>query len=212
MNMEMPTYNTIKPEGLLPVFNSSLVFNCVSYTSGAGKNKKEAKQLAARTVILSLLGTLTTFNGESSYDIIKSKVKLYTALHKVSNLSTVPSMANTTQCSEGVPGKDVGAEASLATNNALKATSSLPTVVDNAAVGAVPDSGNGVPTYSRNRPPKHEFKAQEPEHSFGANNQHEPASQATKLPIQFVHPTSALSMENGPSSKNANKRLCTSAR
>ncbi|EXB36693.1 hypothetical protein L484_016944 [Morus notabilis] len=55
-------------------------------------------------------------------------------------------MANTTQCSEGVPGKDVGAEASLATNNALKATSSLPTVVDNAAVGAVPDSGNGVPT------------------------------------------------------------------
>ncbi|XP_024020409.1 double-stranded RNA-binding protein 1 isoform X1 [Morus notabilis] len=235
MNMEMPTYNTIKPEGLLPVFNSSLVFNGVSYTGGAGKNKKEAERLVARTIILSLLGDSRM--GRVLYDIIKSKVKLYAALHKVSNLSTVPSMANMTHCSEGVSGKDVGAEASLAANNALTAASSLPTVVDNAAAGAVPDSGNGVPTCkvqivgpqpsfgvnnllmratqatefpiavpdSGNRPPKHEFKAQEPEHSFGANNQHEPASQATKLPIQFVHPTSALFMETGPSSKKRRK-------
>lgn len=56
MNLEMPTYNTIKAEGLLPVFMSSLVFNGVSYTGGNGKNKKEAEQLAARAVILSLVG------------------------------------------------------------------------------------------------------------------------------------------------------------
>lgn len=56
MNMEMPTYNTIKREGLLPVFVSSLVFNGASYTGGFGKNKKEAEQLAARVAILSLLG------------------------------------------------------------------------------------------------------------------------------------------------------------
>lgn len=61
MNIEMPTYNTIKPEGLLPVFISSLVFNGVSYTGGAGKNKKEAEQLAARAVILSLLGIYDNF-------------------------------------------------------------------------------------------------------------------------------------------------------
>ncbi|XP_024024283.1 double-stranded RNA-binding protein 1 [Morus notabilis] len=235
MSMEMPTYNTIKPEGLLPVFNSSLVFNGASYTGGAGKNKKEAEQLAARTVILSLLGDSRM--GRVLYDIITSKVKLYAALHKVSNLSTIPSMANTTHCSEGVPGKDVGAEASLAANNALIAASSLPTVVDNVVAGAVPEFGNGEfqivgpqPSFgvnnllvqatqatefpiaatsvvpdSGNRPPKHEFKAQEPEHSFGANNQPELASQATKLPIQFVHPTSALSMETGPSSKKRRK-------
>ena len=56
INMGMPTYNTIKPEGLLPVFVSSLVFNGVSYTGSAGRNKKEAEQLAARAVILSHIG------------------------------------------------------------------------------------------------------------------------------------------------------------
>ncbi|XP_024020413.1 double-stranded RNA-binding protein 4 isoform X3 [Morus notabilis] len=85
MNMEMPTYNTIKPEGLLPVFNSSLVFNGVSYTGGAGKNKKEAERLVARTIILSLLGDSRM--GRVLYDIIKSKVKLYAALHKVVDCS-----------------------------------------------------------------------------------------------------------------------------
>lgn len=59
MNMELPTYNTTKPEGLLPVFKSSLVFNGASYTGSVGKNKKEAEQLAARAAILSLLGIVT---------------------------------------------------------------------------------------------------------------------------------------------------------
>lgn len=53
-----PAYNTIQSPGLLPVFVSTLVFNGVSYTGDTGRNKKEAEQLAARTVILSLPGIL----------------------------------------------------------------------------------------------------------------------------------------------------------
>ena len=40
-------------------FMSTLVFNGVSYTGDTGRNKKEAEQLAARIVILSLPGILT---------------------------------------------------------------------------------------------------------------------------------------------------------
>ncbi|EXB51958.1 hypothetical protein L484_019735 [Morus notabilis] len=156
MNMKMSTYNTIKPERLLPVFNSSLVLNGVSYTGGAGDSKM----------------------GRVLNDIIKSKVKLYTALHKVSNLSTVPSMANTAHCSEGVPGKGVGTEAGLAANNAPTAASSLPTVVDNAGAGAVPDFGNGVPTY--------EFLIVGPQPSFGVNDLLVRATQATEFPIAAI--------------------------
>ncbi|GFY81106.1 hypothetical protein Acr_01g0009150 [Actinidia rufa] len=54
MSLEKPTYKTIQPEGLLPVFVSSLVFNGVTYTGEPGRNKKEAEQLAARAVILSI--------------------------------------------------------------------------------------------------------------------------------------------------------------
>lgn len=59
MNLEKPTYttrSTIQPKGLLPVFISSLVFNGVNYTGEVGRNKKEAEQLAARAVILSIFG------------------------------------------------------------------------------------------------------------------------------------------------------------
>jgi hypothetical protein len=59
VNREKPTYNTVQSPGLLPVFISTLVFDGVSYTGDAGRNKKEAEQLAARAVILSLIGTLT---------------------------------------------------------------------------------------------------------------------------------------------------------
>ena len=59
VNREKPTYNSVQLPGPLPVFISTLVFDDVSYTGDAGRNKKEAEQLAARTVILSLLGTLT---------------------------------------------------------------------------------------------------------------------------------------------------------
>ena len=53
-----PIYNTVQQEGLIPFFVSSLVFNGVSFTGDAARNKKEAEQLAARAVILSILGML----------------------------------------------------------------------------------------------------------------------------------------------------------
>lgn len=60
MKLEKPTYNTVQHEGLLPAFESSLVFKGRHYTGGVGRSKKEAEQLTARTVIRSLLGILTT--------------------------------------------------------------------------------------------------------------------------------------------------------
>ncbi|KAL7190779.1 hypothetical protein ACSBR2_022957 [Camellia fascicularis] len=83
-NLEKPTYNTIQPGGLLPVFVSSLIFNGVMYTGEAGRNKKEAEQLAARAVILSVLGNSDP--GTVIFEIIKSKFRLYAALHKVKDL------------------------------------------------------------------------------------------------------------------------------
>ncbi|XP_048140461.1 uncharacterized protein LOC115745400 isoform X2 [Rhodamnia argentea] len=77
MNLEMPNYTTIQPQGAVPVFASSLVFNGVTYTGGVGKSKKEAEQLAARTAIQSLYA-----DSESKMVLlrtIKSKCKLYAA-------------------------------------------------------------------------------------------------------------------------------------
>ncbi|KAE9466693.1 hypothetical protein C3L33_01361, partial [Rhododendron williamsianum] len=84
MNLEKPTYttrSTIQPKGLLPVFISSLVFNGVNYTGEVGRNKKEAEQLAARAVILSIFGN--SESGTAILEIIKSKFRLYAALHKL---------------------------------------------------------------------------------------------------------------------------------
>ncbi|OVA05827.1 Double-stranded RNA-binding domain [Macleaya cordata] len=87
MNLEKPTYTTTQSEGLLPVFISSLVFDGKTYTGTAGRNKKDAEQLAARTVIQSILGT----SGSGTYlsEIIKSKSRLYAALHKVEESQSV---------------------------------------------------------------------------------------------------------------------------
>lgn len=59
MNLEMPTYTTIQPGGVLPVFVSNLVFNGATYTGDLAKSKKEAEQLAARAVIQSIMGILS---------------------------------------------------------------------------------------------------------------------------------------------------------
>ncbi|XP_030941384.1 uncharacterized protein LOC115966270 [Quercus lobata] len=95
MNLEKPTYNTVKleREGFLPVFMSTLVFNGLCHTGELGRNKKEAEQLAARAVIISLLGNSGL--GTVLSEIIKSKDKLYAALHKLkdtshANISAVP--------------------------------------------------------------------------------------------------------------------------
>ncbi|KAG6742074.1 hypothetical protein POTOM_055360 [Populus tomentosa] len=103
VNREKPTYSTVQSPGLLPVFISTLVFDGVSYTGDAGRNKKEAEQLAARAVILSLLGN----SGSSKilYEIIKSKSKLYAALDRVKDPShsqpnIVPVAIKAGHCSE----------------------------------------------------------------------------------------------------------------
>lgn len=57
-SIERPSYNTVKPEGSIPIFRSTLVFNGVSYTGDTSSNKKEAEQLAAHAAILSLMGNL----------------------------------------------------------------------------------------------------------------------------------------------------------
>ncbi|XP_027331614.1 double-stranded RNA-binding protein 4-like isoform X2 [Abrus precatorius] len=75
LNLERPTYNTVQLEGVIPVFKSSLVFNGMSYTGEAAKSKKEAEQLAARAVILSILGN--SGSGTKLIEMIKSKSKLY---------------------------------------------------------------------------------------------------------------------------------------
>ncbi|KAF8378626.1 hypothetical protein HHK36_029975 [Tetracentron sinense] len=81
MNLEKPTYTTTRSEGLLPIFISSLVFDGKTYTGGACRNKKEAEQLAARTVIQTILSN--SLSGTLLSEIIKSKVKLYGAVHNV---------------------------------------------------------------------------------------------------------------------------------
>lgn len=91
MNLERPIYNTIQTPGLLPVFTSSLVFKGVTFTGERGRNKKESEQLAARAAILSLLGDSESKTILS--ETIKSKVKLYAALHKVSSPGYVNSVA-----------------------------------------------------------------------------------------------------------------------
>ncbi|XP_048135653.1 double-stranded RNA-binding protein 4-like [Rhodamnia argentea] len=77
MNMEMPNYTTIQPQGAVPVFISSLVFNGVTCTGGLGTSKKEAERLAARAAIQSL------YDDSKSkmvlLNTIKSKRELYAA-------------------------------------------------------------------------------------------------------------------------------------
>ncbi|KAL6993965.1 hypothetical protein U1Q18_012075 [Sarracenia purpurea var. burkii] len=112
MNLEKPTYHTVQSGALLPVFRSSLVFNGVTYSGEPGRNKKEAEQLAARAVILSILDN--SDSGTVIPEIIKSKVKLYVALHKVKDLQNpqneiTPSAVNagTNPCLPPSNGKEV---------------------------------------------------------------------------------------------------------
>ncbi|KAE8023326.1 hypothetical protein FH972_009035 [Carpinus fangiana] len=92
MNLEMPTYNTINQmQKRLPPFISSLVFNGVSYIGEAGRNKGQAEILAARAVILSLLGSFdpgTLLFEMSKHDVefqpaLLRKAKFYAALYTV---------------------------------------------------------------------------------------------------------------------------------
>ncbi|KAL5726717.1 hypothetical protein ACHQM5_009732 [Ranunculus cassubicifolius] len=58
MNLELPTYTTSQEEGTSPpIFISILEFHGKTYTGTRGRSKKEAEQLAARNMILNILGT-----------------------------------------------------------------------------------------------------------------------------------------------------------
>ncbi|KAF8010236.1 hypothetical protein BT93_J1004 [Corymbia citriodora subsp. variegata] len=85
MNLEMPNYTTIRPQGAAPVFVSSLLFNGVTYIGGVGKSKKEAEQLAARAAIQSL------------YDDSNSKIVLLKTI-----TSSRSFLLNTYSCPVGV--------------------------------------------------------------------------------------------------------------
>jgi len=63
MKMELPTYTTSKSEGPLPTFITTVVFDGKNYRGGAGRSKKEAEQLGARTVIEWILGLLLWLAG-----------------------------------------------------------------------------------------------------------------------------------------------------
>ncbi|XP_059652171.1 double-stranded RNA-binding protein 4-like isoform X2 [Cornus florida] len=99
MKLEKPSYSTIQQAVLLPAFVSSCVFNGGTYTGNAGKNKKEAEQLAARTVILSILDDSNLSMVIS--EIIKFKFRLYNALHKVedSHNAIMPLVVKRETCS-----------------------------------------------------------------------------------------------------------------
>lgn len=61
INVENPNYKTEKEDGSHLAFISSLTFNGKQYVGEAGRNKKESQHLAARAVILSILGTCIHF-------------------------------------------------------------------------------------------------------------------------------------------------------
>uniref|UniRef100_A0A5B7AKU4 Putative double-stranded RNA-binding protein 4 isoform X3 n=2 Tax=Davidia involucrata TaxID=16924 RepID=A0A5B7AKU4_DAVIN len=167
INLEKPTYTTIQWEGLLPVFVSSLVFNGVTYTGDAGRNKKEAEQLAARAVILSILGDSSSGNVIS--EIIKSKFRLYAALHKVKDSHNthngiMPVVVNTGS-SFGTP---------LSKRKDVEVTGGT----DNMPISAISATCSGQLTNILvTQPPLHEFK----------KPKLEPSSESI-TPIVFVPP------------------------
>ncbi|XP_002532469.3 double-stranded RNA-binding protein 4 isoform X1 [Ricinus communis] len=107
MQLEMPTYNTVKQGGLFPIFVSSSVFNGVTYNGDMGRTKKEAEQLAARAAVLSLLRNVES--GEIISKFFKSKRKLYVGFHKSDSQDAQNS-------NMPVVGKDIKTEALMVSN------------------------------------------------------------------------------------------------
>ncbi|XP_059439005.1 double-stranded RNA-binding protein 4-like [Corylus avellana] len=217
MNLARPTYSTIQQqEALHPVFTSSLLFNGVSYIGEAGKNKKEAEQLAARAVILSLLGTSGT--GTLVSEIIKSKHKLYTAFDKdtsyahksplsrgasVEQINVMPQGASVGQISTIPPGVSIGQI------SAAPQGGQIPRLLDKGkgvevAVAAKNVSKGSIPgAFSVMAPLRHEFKAPKPSQPIKI----EPSSQATNLPIAFVRPVLQQPLCEGQRSSKKRKNI-----
>lgn len=128
MNLEKPKYNTVRFEGVLPGFVSSVVFGGVTCTGEACKSKKEAEQCAAREVILSILGNL----GLATIlpEIIKAKAKCFSIVYKQSR----------SEVSVGVPnvgldsGNRTGASATREATSGDKAANKAGNLIGNAAM------------------------------------------------------------------------------
>ncbi|XP_044468195.1 double-stranded RNA-binding protein 1-like isoform X2 [Mangifera indica] len=187
-NLEKPSYTTTRPNGLLPVFVSSVVFDGDTYTGEPGKNKKEAEQLAARAAIISLLGK--SGSATSLSELIKSKGKLYDAMRKIkdANYGTQDMAVNTSQNSEILVSK-VG-KAPTASNVPLIATPKT------ASSGA--------------QVPRHQFNISKPVPSFETVNF--PIQFVSPVSGQPLGVSSSSSNKRRKNKKKANKKLCTDAR
>ncbi|XP_050230561.1 double-stranded RNA-binding protein 4-like [Mercurialis annua] len=203
MRLEKPTYKTVKQEAVLPYFVSSLVFNGVTYTGNAGRNKKEAEQLTARTAIMSLLGNAESSKTISNY--VKSKRNLYAALRKLNpqdvQHSNVPMTGNNTVT-----------EAILANDAMPIGTVQEVSSVMHTPTGAVHEAASVMHTQTG---AVHEASSvmHTPRHIFTKPNSE--VSDAVELPMTFVHPSVEQSMAANPISKKrkrknkkkANKRM-----
>ncbi|KAJ6752794.1 RIBONUCLEASE III [Salix koriyanagi] len=200
VNREKPTYNSVQLPGPLPVFTSTLVFDGVSYTGDAGRNKKEAEQLAARTVILTLLGTLTYTvilgQRKTLYKIIQSKSKLQAALDRVRDSNhfkpnIVPVGVKVGHCSETTVDQEQVVSTAVAR--------------DAVPASAIPPAASGM------HRPHHDFKR--------PRLDPDPAPKPIPFPIAFEHPVSEqpLGVDYGSSpakkrwkdNKNANEETDT---
>ncbi|KAJ6340052.1 hypothetical protein OIU77_007909 [Salix suchowensis] len=165
VNREKPTYNSVQLPRPPPVFTSTLVFDGVSYTGDAGRSKKEAEQLAARTVILSLLGN--SWSTKTLYKIIQSKSKLHAPLDRVKDSNhfkpnTVPVGVKVGHWSETTA--DQEQEVSTAD------------VRDAVPASAIPPAASGM------HRPHHDFKR--------PRLDPDPAPKPIPFPIAFEHPVS----------------------
>ncbi|KAI3922957.1 hypothetical protein MKW98_007088 [Papaver atlanticum] len=95
MKLPFPTYTTTRIE--LLDFISSLVFDGKTYIGHLARNKKDAEKLAAREVIISILGT--SDSGTYLSEIIRSKSRLSNASHEVEVPQTVQDTYMTTVAS-----------------------------------------------------------------------------------------------------------------
>ncbi|KAF6163539.1 hypothetical protein GIB67_002544 [Kingdonia uniflora] len=91
--LKLPTYTTAQTDGMPPAFISTVAFGGKPFQGASGKNKKEAENLAAGTVMKYILansapGRLVLF------EIIKSKKKLFNTMHKVKDFQSLSSGVN----------------------------------------------------------------------------------------------------------------------
>ncbi|KAJ1376386.1 Double-stranded RNA-binding domain [Sesbania bispinosa] len=119
LNLVRPIFNTVKQEGLVCAFVSTVVFNGTSYTGDAARNKKDAEQLAARAAILSILGD--SGSGTVLIEMIKSKTKFYDAIKRnglqLIDASGMVPTANTGHTSVMLDHKDKEVAGPVADNN-----------------------------------------------------------------------------------------------